>query len=630
MYKIYLTPLAMRDKRRLRTDIEDAVETALDDLAIVDDFRRNLHKPLEFKPAKLRRARPPFPGSDYRIIWQQGMAGKIEVLAIWRRDQNTYTHDRLKGRLPSNLQSDDWTEWCPTALTVSVAGTENNQPENGELAYTAQLGTKGILDNILDRKLTPSQQAILKLNATGPVLVRGVAGSGKTALGLRRAHHIAELRANLGQDTSILMLTRTRALKTALTWLFLNGFHDLLTEIDSFGDWMLERLQESGHSVAENNRSRDVICRIRAELTSSHPMGDVLSTMSSSLLLDEINDVIRGRDIRSLEEYKQIKRSGRRRGLNQSRRELVWVVYQKYLQALRKHNMFDWAELPQLVMEHCRPLPRYDVVIVDEAQDMRPNYLSLATKLVKDYKEHRSVTLLGDSAQSIQYQGISWRDAKLPLRGSRTRVLRDNHRSSRRIMNIALPILEKCKRLGNVRRHHAPANVGKDGEKPVLVRYTSLNRAVEYIAQEIDRLSKTSDLNLDFSNFAILSPRKLDNSDLFDALWRHLPQMEIPCRHFRDEDFMAENEVGLVTMQSATGLEFPVVFIIDFEEGILPYTGSSSTPLEQIEERGRKLAYVSMTRASERLYLVYSKSNPSRFVHDILEHDKNAVQIVDA
>lgn len=40
--------------------------------------------------------------------------------------------------------------------------------------------------------------------------------------------------------------------------------------------------------------------------------------------------------------------------------------------------------------------------------------------------------------------------------------------------------------------------------------------------------------------------------------------------------------------------------------------------------------YVSMTRASERLYLVYRKSHPSRFVYDILERDKNAVEVVDA
>ena len=594
-------------------------------VSCIEDWARgNLGKKISIKNRVVRRKKVT---RGYRIVAELGKNGKIYLLFVGTHDE----YDRYwkaKRELPS-IDSAEWSRWEITNDAVALEECDEEQQQlYDEYAHSAHRGTQGILENIVE--LTPSQQAFLKLNATGPVLIRGVAGSGKTALGLHRARHIAQLRAKSGKDTSILILTRTRALKTALTWLCLNSFDDLQAEIDTFGDWMVQLLQESCLSISENKSSKDCIRRIRQEVSASHPTGEALSAMSSSFLLDEIDVVLRGRNIRNLHEYNRVNRIGRRSGLHQMRRELVWNVFDRYQQALREHNRFDWAELPQLVAEHCRPLPRFDVVIVDEAQDMLPNYLKLATILVKDFSEHRSVTLLGDSAQSIQYQSVSWRDAKLPLRGSRTRVLRNNHRNSRQIINAALPILEKCKYLGNVRRHHSPANVGKDGENPVLVRYSSLNRAVEYIAQEIDRLSKSPDLNLDFSNFAILSPRKLDNSDLFDALWRHLPQMEIPCRHFRDEDFMADNEVGLVTMQSATGLEFPVVFIIDFEEGILPHTGRSSTPLEQREERARKLAYVSMTRATEHLYLVYRKSNPSRFVHDILEHNVDAVETVDA
>ena len=613
-----------KEYEKLSPSLQQSVQNTISELASGVDGIRG-----ETKGRKSRRRKyfkVELPGRN-RLLYDRL---ENEIFLLFVGDHISYDL-RWQGKedLPS-IDGTNWDEWEITDHSEAPAtGDEQFQQMHDEYAVPAQLGTKGILDNIVG--LTPSQQAILQLNASGPVLIRGVAGSGKTSLGLHRARHIAKLRAKLGQNTSILVLTRTRALKTAIGWLCANNFSDLPDSIkfSAFGDWLVERLQESGLSISENKRSRQYIRRIRAEVSSNHPLGEALRPMSSSFLLGEINDVIRGRDIGSLEEYRQIKRFGRRRGLNQLRRELVWTVYQKYLQALRESNMFDWAELPQLVMEHCLPLPQYDVVIVDEAQDLRPNYLNLATKLVSDFNEHRSVTLLGDSAQSIQYQGVSWRDAGLDLRGTRTRLLRDNHRNSRQIMNAALPILEKCRHIGHVRLLHSPENTGKDGDKPVLVRYTSPNHAVEYIAQEIDTLSKYPDLDLDFSNFAILSPRKLDNSELFHALWRDLPRLDIPCLHFRDEDFMAENEVGLVTMQSATGLEFPVVFIIDFEEGTLPYRGPSSTAPVVIEERARKLAYVSMTRATNLLYLVYRQSNPSCFIDDILGHDANAVKIVD-
>ena len=592
---------------------------------IEDWARGNLGKKITIKDRVVYRKKVT---RGCRILAEVGDNGEIFLLFTGTHDE----YDRFwkgKRKLPS-IDRGEWTRWEIMHDAVApVERDEESKPASEDYAYPAPLGTKSVLDNIVE--LTPSQKAIVQLNATGPVLICGVAGSGKTALGLHRAHHIAQQRAALGEDTSILMLTRTRALRTAIDWLAANSFKDLPIEVFAFGDWMKERLQESNPSISNISDSlrRENIRRIQTEVSESHPAGQALSNMSSSFILGEIDDVIRARDIGSFEEYFHVKRTGRRSGLNKSRRELVWIVYQRYTQALREQNLFDWAELPQLVLQHCRPLPRFDVVIVDEAQDLRPNYLNLAVKLVKDFSEHRSVTLLGDSAQSIQYQGVSWREARLPLRGSRTRVLRDNHRNSRQIINAALPILEKCRQLGNVRRYHSPHNIGKDGGKPVLVRYKSQIPVVKYIAQEIDRLSRISDLNLDYSNFAILSPRKLDNSDLFDALWRHLPQMGINCRHFRHDDFMSANEVGLVTMQSAAGLEFPVVFIIDFEEGTIPYRGPSSTPAEVIEDRARKLAYVSLTRATDRLYLVYREDNPSCFIEDILEQNGDAVEIVD-
>lgn len=114
------------------------------------------------------------------------------------------------------------------------------------------------------------------------------------------------------------------------------------------------------------------------------------------------------------------------------------------------------------------------------------------------------------------------------------------------------------------------------------------------------------------------------------------------------EDFLAEvsllsdqddledegNEVTLMTLHAAKGLEFPVVFLVGMEEGIFPISRALNDPAELEEER--RLAYVGITRARQELYLTNAmsrmlfgriQSNPaSRFIEEIDKKDLNVEQ----
>ena len=96
-----------------------------------------------------------------------------------------------------------------------------------------------------------------------------------------------------------------------------------------------------------------------------------------------------------------------------------------------------------------------------------------------------------------------------------------------------------------------------------------------------------------------------------------------------------EDSVTLMTLHSAKGLEFPIVFLVGMEEGIFPGYKSISEPKELEEER--RLCYVGITRAKEHLYLTCSKQrtifgstsyNPvSRFLKEIPEEEKESVGV---
>ncbi len=98
-----------------------------------------------------------------------------------------------------------------------------------------------------------------------------------------------------------------------------------------------------------------------------------------------------------------------------------------------------------------------------------------------------------------------------------------------------------------------------------------------------------------------------------------------------DEANLDDNAVSLMTMHSAKGLEFPSVYVVGMEEGIFP-GGRAAGESEEMEEE-RRLCYVAMTRARERLTMTTarqrmlygrtSNNTPSRFLKEVPEENSD-------
>ncbi len=98
-----------------------------------------------------------------------------------------------------------------------------------------------------------------------------------------------------------------------------------------------------------------------------------------------------------------------------------------------------------------------------------------------------------------------------------------------------------------------------------------------------------------------------------------------------DMDSSSENQdyLTLMTLHAAKGLEFPVIFLVGMEEGLFPHKRIIFSPSDEEMEEERRLCYVGMTRAKERLYLTaamsrqqwgrYENNKTSRFIGEIPE-----------
>lgn len=179
---------------------------------------------------------------------------------------------------------------------------------------------------------------------------------------------------------------------------------------------------------------------------------------------------------------------------------------------------------------------------------------------------------------------------------------------------------------------HADAGVADSpGEEPGVAAPAGASPG-ELLQTVLDRTGYLDELRAEDATPVEVEGRVENVEELLGAAWQAdtLDDFLEEVSLVADVDEVEGNAPGmtLMTLHTAKGLEYPVVFMAGMEEGVFPHLRSLGDARELEEER--RLCYVGVTRAKERLYLSYAwcrslwgeaqYNSPSRFVSEVPEH----------
>ncbi|WP_228000949.1 UvrD-helicase domain-containing protein [Nocardia australiensis] len=275
--------------------------------------------------------------------------------------------------------------------------------------------------------LDPDQLALVQRNFNGPARFSGPAGTGKTVVALHRMAHFAK--RNPGR------LLFTSFVKTLPNY-HRSGFERLAPHVGGRAEftglhaWALRFLRERDampdidSAVIKNAFSH-------AWLKARTPLAAITGT-DNEYWKDELERVIKGRGITTLQEYQKINRAGRNRiRLDDGQREKVWEnIYQPYQKWLADRDVHDFNDVIRAAVDelHDRPLDEpYGLVVVDEVQDFTLMELKLVHQIAGGRTDSQ-LLFVGDGQQQVYPGGWTLSDAGIPIVG-RGAVLKTNYRN---------------------------------------------------------------------------------------------------------------------------------------------------------------------------------------------------------
>jgi superfamily I DNA/RNA helicase len=439
---------------------------------------------------------------------------------------------------------------------------------------------------------------------SGPALVTGSAGTGKTVTGLHRAVFLA---GRLPDDGSkVLLTTFTRALAEALGKQLFRLTDDaaVRSRIDVVSiDKLAYEIVARGRKITIADD--DVLDPLWEAAAAAGPTyrnrAGRLTRLSAAFLRREWEQVVLAQRLTSVEAYREAARAGRGEALRAAQRDQVWAAIEGVVGQLAKQRLRTHTQLADEAAEIVRrsPMP-YRHVVVDEGQDLHRAQWRLLRALVT--AGPNDMFLLADPYQRIYDNQVSLAQLGIQVRG-RTRRLTVNYRTTHEILDLSVRVL------------NADPVVGLDGENDTLRGYRSVTHGgpPEMSAHvgrdgELDALIERVGTWLEQG----VEPHAIGvaarTGQLVKTVSRTLSEAHIDVA----DDRRGVDGVRVATMHRMKGLEFQCLAVVGLDAGVLPPPNAVTSAAEdphghrQDLQRERCLLFVALTRARDVLYLSHS------------------------
>lgn len=453
--------------------------------------------------------------------------------------------------------------------------------------------------------LHPAQRQWVERSYNGPARISGSAGTGKTIVALHRAVFLAKT----NPDKRVLLTTfssiLSNALKVKMRRLVSNQPR-LVEQID------IMPINELGLKLYKVNISKPNLLT-RNELSAIvQQYAETISDqkLSYQFLLSEWEQVVDTWQLTSWEEYRDVKRIGRKTRLPEQQRIFLWSIFEKVNQHLLDNNLITYNYLFTRLSE--QKIFPYDFAVVDEAQDIGVAQLRFLNAI--DQNNNNALFFAGDLGQRIFQQAFSWKSVGIDIRG-RARSLYVNYRTSHQIRGQADRLLgnEVSDVDGNIEDRSKTVSVF-NGPDPKIKTFETIEAEAKFVG--------------DWINEQINQGIALHEIGVFVRSDKEIARAEMALKH-ADVLFMVLNDkvdvisekVSISTMHFAKGLEFKSVAVMACDDEIIPSQEriealTDSGELEEAYNTERHLLYVACTRARDCL-LITSVEPASEFLEDL-------------
>lgn len=477
--------------------------------------------------------------------------------------------------------------------------------------------------------LHPDQRTLVDRRFSGPARVRGSAGTGKTVVALHRAAALAKRFASQTvqpgrQQRPILFTTFIKSLPPV----FENLYKKLPTAVDEAVEFInIDKLAfriccESGQQPKLDKKAADTsfFKAYTAVVQSGTPLDR--HGLTPPYLMEEVQAVLKGRGVDSLEEYLKMERTGRRTPFTAAMREQAWRLRVEWDTYLDERGVTDFPDVIRRARDLARqrPKPTYCAAIVDESQDITLVGLQFIRALVNGTDEQDrsdALFIVGDGAQKIYPGGFTLAQAGLDVRGN-SAVLRVNYRNTREIIDAAMACTgsEPVVDLGEeyTRGDAAADAVRNSNLKPCLVRAAKFSNRVNFVVNKIQEFHESQGLR--YGDIGIFAATGLRVDQVLEK-FRHTP-LSNRFQNLKDFKGQPNDFIKIGTFHRAKGLEFKVVFLFEISEKYFPAPRKDTeTDDEYGERRALEVStlFVAMTRARDHLFLI-SNDKPSEVLRE--------------